>query len=109
MKPLIPSHRENKRYLIVRLSQVRSGSSESQTKGNNLKQNIEKAILEFAGNSGLSKCGLSFIKSEKESCIICINRESVDLVRASLVVFPEKMEVLKVSGTLKSLMALQSK
>jgi RNase P/RNase MRP subunit POP5 len=89
MKPLIPSHKENKRYLLV--------------KGYNLRQNIEKAILEFSGNSGLAKCGLSFIKSEKDNAIICINREAVDLVRASLVVFPEKMEVLKVSGTLRGL------
>lgn len=94
MKPLIPSHRENKRYLIV--------------KGNNLKQNIEKAILEFAGNSGMSKVGLSFIKDEriekdKDSLIICINREAVDLVRASIAIFHEKIEVLRVSGTLKGL------
>lgn len=91
MKPLIPSHRENKRYLLV--------------KGNNLKQNIEKAILDFGGNSGMSKVGLSFIKTNKEDAIICINRESVDLVRASFAVFPEKIEVLKVSGTLKGLKA----
>jgi len=85
MKPLIPSHKENKRYLLI--------------KGNNLKQNIEKAILEFGGVLGMSKCGLSFIKND----IICVNREAVDLVRASLAVFPEKMEVVKVSGTLKGL------
>jgi RNase P/RNase MRP subunit POP5 len=89
MKPLIPSHKENKRSLLVQ--------------GKNLKQNIERAILEFVGVLGLSKTGLSFIKSGKEECVICINRESVDSVRASLVVFPEKMEVLKVSGTLKGL------
>ena len=85
MKPLIPSHRENKRYLVI--------------KGNNLKQNIEKAILEFSGVLGMSKVGLSFIKND----IICVNREAVDLVRASLAVFPEKMEVIRVSGTLKGL------
>lgn len=90
MKPLDPSKRENKRYLLVH--------------GKNLKQNIEKAILEFTGILGMSKCGLSFIKTEKDSAIICVNRESVDLIRASLVVFPEKIEVLKISGTLKGLM-----
>ena len=89
MKPLIPSHKENKRYLLV--------------KGKDLKKNVEKAILEFVGVLGLSKCGLSFIKSDKETYIICVNREAVDSVRASLVVFPEKMEVVKVSGTLKGL------
>lgn len=91
MKSLIPSHKENKRYLLVH--------------GKSLKKNIEKAILEFVGVLGLSKCGLSFVKSnpEENSAVICVNRESVDSVRASLAVFPEKMEVLKVSGTLKGL------
>lgn len=91
MKPLIPSHKENKRYLLVQ--------------GKDLKENIEKAILEFSGVLGLKKCGLSFISADltKNSAIICINRESVNLVRASLAVFPEKIEVLRVSGTLKGL------
>jgi RNase P/RNase MRP subunit POP5 len=91
MKPLIPSHKENKRYLLAH--------------GKDLKENIEKAILEFSGTRGMSKCGLSFISSDSKnnSAVICINRESVDLVRASLAVFQEKIEVLKVSGTLKGL------
>jgi RNase P/RNase MRP subunit POP5 len=89
MKSLIPSSKENKRYFLVA--------------GKNLKENIEKAILEFSGILGMSKCGLSFIKSEDGKTIISVNREAVDLVRASIAVFPEKMEVLRVSGTLKKL------
>ena len=89
MKSLKPSARENKRYLLVR--------------GGNLKKNIEKAILEFVGVLGMSKTGLSFIKSEKDSAVICVNREAVDLVRASFAVFPEKISVEKVSGTLKGI------
>ena len=89
MKPLIPSHKENKRYLLIH--------------GNNLRTNIEKAILDFVGVLGMSKTGLSFVKNERDSAIICINREAVNEVRASLVVFPEKMSVKKVSGTLKGL------
>ncbi len=93
MKSLIPSHKENKRYLFVKGEK------------NNIKNSIEKAILEFSGILGMSKCGLSFISSDSKdnSVIICINRESVDLVRASFAVFPEKIQVLKVSGTLKGL------
>ena len=89
MKSLKPSAKENKRYILV--------------EGKNLKQNIEKAILEFIGILGMSKTGLSFIEQKNNSAIICINREMVDKVRASLCVFPEKIEVKKVSGTLKSL------
>ncbi len=91
MKALIPSHRENKRYLLV--------------KGKNLKENIEKAILEFSGILGMSECGLNFISSNSKnnSAIISINRKSLDLVKASLGVFPKEIDVLKISGTLKSL------
>ncbi len=89
MKALKPSMKENKRYLFV--------------EGKNLKQNIEKAILEFIGVLGLSKCALSFIEAKNNSAIICINREMVDKVRASLCVFKEKIEVKKISGTLRSL------
>ena len=89
MKSLKPSMRENKRYLLV--------------KGNNLKTNIEKAILEFVGVLGMSKTGMSWIKTGKDFAVICINREAVDFVRASLVIYPEKIEVEKVSGTLKGL------
>lgn len=89
IKSLKPSMKENKRYLLV--------------KGKNLKENIERAILEFVGILGMSKTGLSFIKSEGDSAVICVNRESVDSVRASLVVFREKMSVERVSGTLKGL------
>ncbi len=89
MKSLRPSMKENKRYLLVA--------------GKNPRENIEKAILDFIGVLGMSKTGLSFVKTEKDSAIICINREAVNDVRASLVVFPEKMTVKKVSGTLKAL------
>ncbi len=89
MKALKPSARENKRYLFV--------------KGKNLRKNIEKAILEFVGILGFSKAGLSWIKSNKDGAIISVNREAVDSVRASLAIYPEKMTVEKVSGTLKGL------
>ena len=92
MKSLKPSMRENKRYLLV----VGEGNG-------NLKENIEKAILDFNGIRGLSKCGLGFIKSEGNKAIISINREAVDIVRASLAIGSEKISVKKVSGTLKGL------
>ena len=95
MKSLKPSMREKKRYLLVR--------------GQNLKNNVEKAILEFIGTLGMSQVGLGWIKSgypkghETNSAIISVNREMVDSVRACLCVFSEKISVEKVSGTLKGL------
>ena len=89
MKPLKPSMREKKRYLLVR--------------GKDPKENIEKALKDFLGVLGMSKLGLGWIKTEKDSAIISINREMVDNIRASLVVWPEKLTVERVSGTLKGL------
>ncbi|MEX0920232.1 MAG: hypothetical protein WDZ69_01475 [Candidatus Pacearchaeota archaeon] len=87
MKSLKPSAREKKRYLLVR------------GKANE----IEKAILEGIGVLGISKVGLNWIKSGKDSTIISTNRESVDSVRACFAIWPGNLEVRKVSGTLKGL------
>lgn len=89
MKSLKPSMRENKRYLLVR--------------GKNLKRNLEEAILEFIGVLGMSKVGLGWIKTDTNSVVISVNREMVDSVRASFCVWPEKILVEKISGTLKGL------
>ncbi len=89
MKSLKPSMRENKRYLLV--------------KGKDLKENVEKAILEFIGVLGMSKVGLGWIKTDTNSVVISVNREMVDSVRASFCVWPEKILVEKISGTLKGL------
>lgn len=97
LKPLKPSMRENKRYLLVRAGKGKTGK--------NLRENIEKAILSFVGELGLSKAGLSFVKTDISSntAIISVNRQAVDAVRASLAVWPEKMKVERVSGTMKGL------
>ena len=89
MKSLKPSMREKKRYLLV--------------KGRNLKENVEKAILDFIGVLGMSKTGLEWVKTCPDSAIIAINRKSVEHVRASFAVWPEKIEVKRVSGSLKGL------
>jgi RNase P/RNase MRP subunit POP5 len=87
MKSLEPSMRENKRYLAVR----------------GAVGDVEKAVLEFIGVLGMSKAGLVWIKKGKESGVISVNRGSVNHVRASFAVWPEKIEIKKVSGTLKGL------
>ena len=89
MKSLKPSMREKKRYLLV--------------KGKNLRENVDKAILDFIGILGMSKAGLEFIKSGPDSAVIAINRKSVDHVRASFAVWPDKIDVERVSGSLKKL------
>ena len=85
MKPLKPSMREKKRYLKL--------------SGKNLKKNVDKSILDFIGELGMSKASPKWIKPN----ILSINRGSLNHVRASFAVFPEKINVEKVSGTLKGL------
>lgn len=87
MKSLKPSLREKRRYLYV--------------KGH--VGGVEKAILDYIGVLGMAKSGLMWIKHGKDSAIISINRKMVNDVRASLTVWPEKISVERVSGTLKSL------
>ena len=89
LKPLKPSMREKKRYLLL--------------KGKDLKTNIEQAILNFIGVLGFSKTGLEWIKFGKDEVIISINREMLNQVRASICIWPKKVEIAKVSGTLKGL------
>ena len=89
MKPLKPSMKERKRYLLL--------------KGKNLKQEVPKAIKDFIGVLGLAKTSLIWIKTKTNSSVLCINRKMLDSVRASFAVWPEKIEVIRVSGTLKSL------
>jgi RNase P/RNase MRP subunit POP5 len=89
MKALKPSMREKKRYLLI--------------EGEELKKNAERAILDFTGVLGMSKTGLEFIKQGKDYAIISINRDAINNVRASFAVFSKRIEVKKVSGTLKGL------
>jgi len=85
MKSLIPSHREKKRYLLL--------------SGKNLKKSVRFAMKDFLGTLGLSETSPIWISEN----ILSVNRNSVDKVKASFAVSKEKIDVLKVSGTLRSL------
>ena len=90
MKSLKPSHRERKRYLLI--------------KGKDANRNtVEKVILEFIGILGYSESGLSFIKSENKNFIIAINRKLVDKIRTSFLICNKDIKILKVSGSIKNL------
>lgn len=83
MKPLKPSMREKKRYLLI-------------SKG---LEDVEKAVLDFSGTFGLAKANIKHIKKD----IISVNREALNLLRASFAVWPKEIKVIRVSGTLRSL------
>ena len=89
MKALKASARENKRYLLI--------------EGKNPRENAERAILDGIGILGMSKAGLAWIKQGDGRTIAAVNREAVDEVRACFAIFPEKITVSRVSGSLKNL------
>ena len=89
MKALRPSLRENKRYLFIR--------------GTDVRRTAEQAILDFVGVLGYAKASPGWIKGEKDSAILSINRESLEVVRAALVLGEKPLVIERVSGTLKGL------
>ena len=90
MKALKPSHREKKRYLLV--------------KGKDMsKKNIEEVILEFIGVLGYAEASPIVIKSNKNSIILSINRKSLEKIRTSFVMSNKDIQITKVSGAINNL------
>lgn len=86
MKPLKPSHREKKRYLLIKGKDVS-------------KKNIEDAVLEFIGVLGFAESSPQFIKTSKNQIVLAINRRSLDKVRTSFLMSDKDLEIVKVSGS----------
>jgi len=86
MKALKPSHRENKRYLLIKGKDVST-------------KNIESALLKFIGVLGYAKASPMFIKVGKTQIILSINRKSLEEVLASFEMSGKELMVVKVSGS----------
>jgi len=89
MKSLKPSHKESKRYLLIK------------GKDANWKD-IEKVILEFIGVLGFAEASPKAVKSLKGSVILVINRKSLEKIRASFIISEKDLNIVKVSGTIKN-------
>lgn len=86
MKSLKPSHREHKRYLLI--------------KGANAnKKIIEEVILEFIGVLGGAEASPQFIKENNNSVVLAINRDSLDKIRTSFLMSKNDLKIVKVSGS----------
>jgi RNase P/RNase MRP subunit POP5 len=88
MKALKPSHRESKRYLLIKGKDVSWAV-------------IEKVILEFVGVLGFADASPIVIKSSKTQIILSVNRGSLDKVRASFLMSGKDLQIVKVSGSVK--------
>jgi RNase P/RNase MRP subunit POP5 len=84
-----PSAKIHRRYLLI------SGS----------KKDIENVILDYIGILGWAKAAPTFVMRHDFSGkqVLAIERKSLNDVRASFELTDKKVEILKVSGTLKGL------
>jgi RNase P/RNase MRP subunit POP5 len=90
MKILKPSHREKKRYLLIKGKDAN-------------KKDIEEVILEFIGVLGYARATPSIVKTAEGKVILAVNRGEVDKIRASFLMSEKNLEIVRVSGTLKKL------
>ncbi len=87
LKSLKPSMKENKRYLLL--------------EGKFKREDVEEAIFDYIGVLGYAKANPVFISDK----ILAVNREMIDQVRGSFVMFSTKkdIKVKRVSGTISGL------
>ena len=90
MKPLKPSHREHKRYLLI------SGKDAN-------KENIDDSILRYVGILGYSQACPQIIKETNGKIVLSINRDGLDKIRAALLVSGKNIRIEKISGMINKL------
>ena len=87
MFKLKSSMRDSKRYLVL------EGE----------KKSIETAIIDYIGILGWAKASPRFVKKTGKENILAINKKELNNIIASFAVSKKKINVLKISGTLKGL------
>ena len=90
MKPLKPSHREKKRYLLL------SGKDANE-------KNVNEAILNFVGILGYAKASPIVVKKTGKKIILSINRKEIEKIRASLLLYGKDIKIEHVSGMINKL------
>lgn len=87
MMKLKSSGKIHRRYLLIR----------------GKKDDIEKTILDYIGILGWAKASPVFLKSESDKIILAVERKELENVRAAFTASADKIQVLRVSGTIKGL------
>ncbi len=82
-----PSAKIKRRYLLIQ----------------GTKEKVEKAILDYIGILGYAKASPQFVKTKSKNLVLAIETKSLIEVRAAFEISPQKIKILKVSGTLKAL------
>ncbi len=88
MMKLKSSAKIHRRYLLIK-----SG-----------KENVEKNILDYIGILGWARAAPVFLNADAtDKIILAVDRKELENVRAAFALSSDKIEVLRVSGTLKGL------
>ena len=90
-----PTLREKRRYMLLEF--------------NGRKEEVIRCVKEFLGDLGSAKANPEFVKSGKKWAVLKVERKFVDDVRASFVLSPFPIKVIKVSGTIKKIRKLIEK
>ncbi|PIN89801.1 hypothetical protein COU61_02940 [Candidatus Pacearchaeota archaeon CG10_big_fil_rev_8_21_14_0_10_35_13] len=88
-KRLIPTLRENKRYILLKDTD---------------KKKVNETIMKMIGIMGYAEAGVKFVNTKKfknKELLVAVNREKIMNVRAALTT--EGIKIIKVSGTIKGL------
>ena len=105
MKPLLPTLKENPRYILFKIISRKDVKSEA------VKREIMFECKKYLGELGISKANLKFIKynSKDNSGIIKTNSKMLEETKMSLLLIQKlnkikaKIEIIKVSGMIKKL------
>jgi len=94
MKPLKPSHREHKRYLLLSGKDINP-------------KDIDDAILRFIGILGYAKACVQIVKDShnrfKGRVILSVNRSELDKIKASFALSGKDIHIDRISGIIGKL------
>jgi RNase P/RNase MRP subunit POP5 len=105
MKPILPTLKENPRYILFRIK------SSSKFSKKDAEKNIMFDCKKFLGELGIGKAGITFMKFDKkyQLGIIRTNSKYLDETKTALTLIKKlssinaKVDVLKVSGIINKL------
>lgn len=104
IKPLLPTLKERKRYILFRLF------TEERAENREVKELVTKAGLTFLGELGMAKSGFQFMpetwKQTEMTGIVKVGHKFVDEAKSALILIkqfkgkPASISCLKVSGVI---------
>jgi len=88
MKPLLPTLKERKRYILIKIQ-----NGQGETRKGDIVEAVAKAGLLFIGELGMAKAGMQFLPEtydpKTKTGVVRVNHKFVDETKASLALVKE--------------------